>query len=486
MDHALIFNVNDHVQSGRSNGAYRISHVLREVGWDIEVIDWALLWTADELKALVASRMTPRTRFFGFSHMFSSWSETLNDFCRWVRDRYPAVTLISGSNVLPSFETHLMDYYIHGFGEVAIVKLLSYLYDAGPRPQFDAVRINGSRVIAANTHYPAYPVDSLRVTYQRRDFIEPNEWLSIEFARGCKFSCAFCNFPVLGVKGDHSRSQQDLELHLKQAFDEHGVENYYVMDETFNDSTQKITKFADVIERLDFVPYFSGFARADLLISRPADREEMRRMNFLGHFYGIESLNHSTGKLVGKGMHPDRIKSGLLELKDYYQQHAPGRYNGTVSMIIGLPHETIDSITNAHRWMLENWQGQHCTWIPFEIVVGERDKKSTLSQDYEKYGYEVIPNTVATYHTEAVKLGKAIKWRNPHMDYYDSWRLARQFGGEAAQHDLRLPCFHLGFLSPKMLTLNERLATHMREFGAIKADAIQVVNAYKIRKLNWS
>ena len=290
---------------------------------------------------------------------------------------------------------------------------------------------------------------------------------------------------MLGVKGDYSRSQDDFELHLKTAHDEYGVQNYYVMDETFNDRTEKITKFADVVERLSFRPYFAGFNRADLLISRPADREEMLRMNFLGQFYGIESLNHQTGKAVGKGMHPDKIKAGLLDLKSYYHRHSPGKYNGTISIIIGLPHETIASIHEANEWLLENWQGHFWTWIPLEILIGERDKPSMLAKNYEKYGYTEIPGTGPEYHTSGVQLGKAIKWRNPDMDYYDSWRLAAQFNDDALQRDIRLPCYYLGFLSPQNLTLEQRLSVHLGSLDELKSAGKQIVAQYKNRKLSY-
>ena len=64
---------------------------------------------------------------------------------------------------------------------------------------------------------------------------------------------------------------------------------------------EKITKFADVVEKLDFVPWFSAYIRADLLIARPRDREELLRMNLTGHYYGIETFNRESGKIIGKG-----------------------------------------------------------------------------------------------------------------------------------------------------------------------------------------
>ena len=52
---------------------------------------------------------------------------------------------------------------------------------------------------------------SLRIKYEDRDDLQPWEWLTIECARGCIFQCPYCNFPILGVREDHTRSANDFE-----------------------------------------------------------------------------------------------------------------------------------------------------------------------------------------------------------------------------------------------------------------------------------
>ena len=106
------------------------------------------------------------------------------------------------------------------------------------------------------------------IKYEDRDFIKSTEWLTIEFARGCIFKCPYCTFPILGVKFDPSRDSEDAYTQLQDAYDRYGVTNYFVSDETFNDKPEKIAKFADMAERLSFNPWYSGFIRADLMVSR--------------------------------------------------------------------------------------------------------------------------------------------------------------------------------------------------------------------------
>jgi hypothetical protein len=151
--------------------------------------------------------------------------------------------------------------------------------------------------------------------------------------------------------------------------------------------TEKITKFADVVEKLPFVPWFSGFIRADLLINRPLDRIELSRMNFLGHFYGIETFNKEAGKAVKKGMDPDKLKQGLIDIRNYFENNGRKLYRGTISLIVGLPGESISSLDDTKKWLITNWKEQAFHAYPLEIYIGEMDTPSLISQNYEKYGY---------------------------------------------------------------------------------------------------
>lgn len=421
----LLFNVasgTNNVGNGRSVGVYRIAHHLRENGWDVEVIDFATAWTLEELCELARSRIDANTKFIGFSHMYSVWSTTLEEFSKWLKLAYPTIDLISGSGVAPQFKSVYLDYYIQGFGEHALLELLKWLYSNSVRPRFDISKANNKHLISSNDQYPAYPLKSLNVIYEDRDYIQSNEWLGIEFARGCKFACDFCNFPVLGVKGDYSRDAEDFRWQIQDAYDRFGVTNYLVADETFNDRTDKITKFADVVEGLNFSPWFSGFIRPDLIISRSRDKEELLRMNFLGHHYGVESFNHEAVKSVGKGMHPDKIKQGLIDVKNYFETHGSNRYRSLLTFIIGLPGETASDLESTTQWLLSNWQGQ--SWTPFvlEIPVGELNRKSKMSMDYERYGYRRYQGQGRDIEYKQARVSnELLVWENDQLNYFQAY-----------------------------------------------------------------
>jgi radical SAM superfamily enzyme YgiQ (UPF0313 family) len=491
MPKCLLFNVSsgtNHVGNGRSVGVYRIAHYLREHGWDAEVIDFVSAWSLDELCEIVKSRIDSNTKFISFSHMFSVWSDTLEDFAKWLKTTYPEIPLLSGSGVAPQFTSDYLDFYIQGFGEKALLVLLDWLFSNGQRPTFKLIRANGKPLLSANDMYPSYPMKSLNVIYEDRDFIQPYEWLGIEFARGCKFQCDFCNFPVLGVKGDYSRDADDFRIQVQDAYDRFGVTNYLVADETFNDRTEKISKFADMVEQLNFSPWFTGFIRPDLIVSRPLDKEHLLRMGFLGHHYGVESFNHQAAKSVGKGMHPDKIKQGIVDVKNYFESHGSKRYRTLLTFILGLPGETISDLHETTQWLVDHWKGQ--AWTPFvlDIPIGELNRMSKMSLDYSKYGYRPYPGPVRNITVQQNRVSNELLiWENDNMNYYQAYDVFESMlekrndvanGFTLAPWDLAM----VGL--PGNIT--ERLSLHNSHAKNSDVDRVreEFVNNYKHKKFN--
>lgn len=493
----LLFSVGSEKLKGRPLGPHRIAHFLRENSWDAEVIDFFQNWTLEQLKDLCRSRIDADTRFLGFSFLFTEEIGQCAALWSWLKSHYPDIKIIVGSAQKFTADSAHVDYNISGYGELALLELLEYLFGNGACPRF-TLHMNSGKHISANESRPSYPMSSLMVRYEDRDFIEPDEWLGVEFARGCMFSCDFCNFPVLGVKGDYSRDADDFERQIKDAYDRFGISNYYVADETFNDRTDKITKFADVVEKLDFNTYFTGYIRADLLISRPRDREELLRMNFLGHHYGIETFHHQAGKAIGKGLDPERIKQGLIDVRSYFEFHVGSGYRGNISLIVGLPYEPVESIERSERWMLENWQGQSFIAYGLYIPVSEYEKESKISIDYKKYGYKQMTEAQIKESSSRRSdlLNSVVKkslddryqliWSNDQMDIFDALEISTRLEKLRMDRtvDFRLGAFELALTGAG--SLDQRLSITIRDYPlGIKSVQQQIADRYIRKKLDY-
>jgi len=490
----LIFNVS-HNHFSRTMGSYRIAHVLREEGWDCEVIQYTNYWTLDELQELVKSRVTSDTIFVGFSQMFNArLTPTVKQFVKWLKEYYPDIVLVHGTGSSPNEDAGIFDLHIKGFGEVAIIEFLKWRTGNGSRPRFEVFGSSNVRykIIDANKNYPAFPTKSLMIKYEDRDFLQPDEWLGIEFARGCKFKCDFCNFPVLGVKGDYSRDAEDFRIQMMDTYDRFGISNYMVADETFNDRTEKITKFADIVESLPFTTWFSGFIRADLLVTRPMDRVELSRMNFLGHHYGIETFNKQAGKAIKKGMDPDKMKQGLIDIKDYFKGNGRKLYRGFMTLIVGLPGETVESINETKNWLLDHWQGE--SFLPFalEIPIGKLDNNSLISKNYQDYGYRKMVTDRKIRDRFNIKLSdNLLVWENDQMNVFTAIDMAEELWKtyHSSDNNFTIDCWTLGH-TDMIGSIDDRLKESItKRISLIQPDVMSektkaIIENYKHKKLS--
>lgn len=420
----------------RVSGAYRIATILRREGWDVEVVDFFYHWNLEQLKELIKLRHEQHgIDWLGFSCTWLNYSsfpvqDNLVNLLSHVKSEYPEiVTIAGGQNPSLHFPFYNdIDWVISGFAEVAIIEVLKQIYGNGRI--IGTPRKNGWYV-DANTFYKAWPISDLTIDYEPRDFLYPNETLGIEFSRGCKFSCAFCNFPVLGVKEDTTRDLNLLELELKRNYDNYGIQNYCAADETFNDREEKIIKIGNIVKNIGFEINLNAFIRADILFSKPQQLDMLSEARVWGHYYGIETMNHETGKLIGKGMHPDKIKEGLLKTKEHFYKTL-GRYRGTVSLIFGLPKESKESILSTIDWLANNWSDQNVLAFPLNLSL--TGNKSKLDENYEKYGYKILSqerrSRLSTRHNFFAN--DLTVWENEHMNLYDAIDLVdKQLAGHA-------------------------------------------------------
>ena len=479
----------------RSLGPYRIAHYLRLNNWDVEVIDYCAHWTQDELQELCLSRITSDTKFIGFSSLFTGWTEHIEKFSLFLKQFYPDIIQISGSSSLPNASMSIVDYHIYGFGEKALNILLKHLFSNGDPPTsmkyFDTNLIDASK-------YPAYPLEDYTVLYEDRDYLQPWEFLSIETGRGCKFKCSFCNFSVLGVKGDYSTSQSSFEKQMNENYNKWGIKNYVIAEETFNDRTEKVEKFSQVVQKLNFDPWFAAYIRADLLISRKHEVEHLANMNVYGQFYGVESFNQKTAKAIKKGMDRGKMKDGLLMVKEYFEKNS-NKYRGNISLIVGAPYETKQSLDNSLDWLVDNWKTQSFTAYPLGIPIYGR--QSILSDTYESQEYkEVSLSELYNKHDKKtvdkvyqknniVKDNKLLEkkwlmWKNKQMDVVEAFKIHDKMYDVMRKEKFKKSTFAVAEFSGKDSTIEDKLRLDVNAVKKFRNEELAWVEDYKSLKLS--
>ena len=512
MNHALFFSLTGK-RWERILWTHRVATFLRMNDWDAEVLDFTAFWKLEELQEFVRSRTTDKTVMFCFGTAFlNPWSPYLNEFIAWLKNEYPKVAIVVGGNNALTTPANHVDYWVDSYGENAIMAVCQHLIGTLGAPlKRDASFFGVKKVIRGLYHYPSAPLDNYLVDYEARDFMMPWECPQIETARGCMFNCSYCNFPLLGQSKDVSVGKEEFKKQLWLGYEKWGIKNWRVMDETFNDRHEKLQKYADAVDELGYNPWICGFARGDLVVKHREHWDTYIRLGFLGHSMGIETFNHEAGKLVRKGMDPDKLQQGLLDFQSYTDIHAPRRYRANIQMICGIPGETTESWNNSLAWLNTNWTRQsasaHILEVPDydeSLTNQSRFTKELVNNGLIKLearpnpGYEVSKDNKGNVVFKSTTprgggVGSTrndiVIWKHNTMDWYHSESLVKEFYSDNGFTGRR-GCNP--FLSDRLFAYHE--TTSYEEIYDHKVTEIDTddqkfkdqVQSYINKKLNWS
>lgn len=512
MNHALFFSLTGK-RWERILWTHRVATFLRMNDWDAEVVDFTAFWQLEELQEFVRSRTTSKTVMFCFGTAFlNPWSPYLNDFLAWLKAEYPSVAIVVGGNNALTTPANHVDYWVDSYGENAILAVCRHLTGTLGAPLMRDPRFFGvKKVIRGLDHYPSAPLDSYLVDYEARDFMMPWECPQIETARGCMFSCSYCNFPLLGQSKDVSVSKEEFKLQMQTGYEKWGIKNWRVMDETFNDRPEKLQKYADAVDELGYNPWICGFARGDLVVKHREHWDTYIRLGFLGHSMGIETFNREAGKLVRKGMDPDKLQEGLLDFQAYTDIHAPNRYRANIQMICGIPGESVESWHTSLEWLNTHWTRQsasaHILEVPDydeSLTNQSRFTKELVNNGLIKLearqnpGYEVSKdsNGNVVFKSTTPRGGGVgstrndiVIWKHKTMDWYQAESLVQEFYSNNGFTGLR-GCNP--FLSDRLFAyyetnLYEEIYDHrISEIDTADQKFKDQVQSYINKKLNWN
>ena len=453
---------------GKSSGPYKIATELRKSGFTCQVVDFFSYLKMEEIFAVIDRFVDKDTIWVGISTTFFFTLEqnldkmaesykndyviynrfhspvidydsaypfdggVMREIFAYIKSKNPQVKIVVGGARASNAQFHdaklkkiYADYYIQGYADDSIVVFTKWLHDqSNPRPRFD---INYKNLIKSNQQYEYQDFNTSRLKFLKSDIIEPDEFLPIEIARGCIFKCKYCNFPMIGKKrGEYTKTKETLIEEFTYNYETFGTTKYMFMDETTNDSIEKIEFLHDVISDLPFKIEWGGYARLELHYKHPEMAALMKETGLSYVQYGIETFNKKSGEVVGKGMDPEKSQKILHDLKSQWKQDV----KITSGFIVGLPYETKESL----KYMEDYFMSDECSldaWNLIPLIV-TNGTESLFGQNPEKYGYSFtnLPNdTPYDWHNaynnmtfrECLLLSHRIKSLTAHKNTTNTW-----------------------------------------------------------------
>jgi Radical SAM superfamily len=412
-DVVLFTGISSRLKHGRPLGAYRLATELRRVGFRAVVIDYFHLWLRDRngLEDLCQRILSSETVAVGFSSTFlwdstedyfDEWANTISGpsapasaaflwFLRYLKSEYPWITtLYGGAHALRPFRheqniTDLIDYYVIGSADGIVANIVTALKD---RKRLGFQLSGGKRVLEGDAS--AHPNSATEATeFCSEDGLQAREVLPIELTRGCPFRCIFCSFPPRAKTpsiGNWRESLDGLSDTFKRNFERFGISRYMFLDNTFNETTDKVRTAHEAVSKSGVAIECSAYLRLDTLAECPEQLELLKRIGLRAALFGIESLNPSTARAIGKATVAEKAEEALCLVRDAW------RNDVTVHafFIAGLPYETPDTLNEWMEWVYRRddlIDSYRMSVLGFQLSAGS--PQSELDRNPRKWGYTV-------------------------------------------------------------------------------------------------
>jgi hypothetical protein len=415
---------------GKGMGVYRLANHIRSQGYTVKVVHGFVKVSDDQFFEICNRYVTEDTLLIGLgatvlanleqSKFFGTDTSVTEHRFRTLKQKFPNVSLcLGGAQVSGATDSFLQtfnyfDYIVKGQGETVTVALLDHLSKG---TKLVTNTITRPKIISDKS----YPFDDFNLSsnfFTKDDAIQHGEGLPIELARGCIFKCKFCGYDLIGKKlGDFTKPAQTIREELIRNYNEWGTTDYYVADETINDSEEKVDMLLESVKGLPFRPTFGGFLRLDLIWKYPSMAQKLLDWGLEAASFGIETVNDASGKAVGKGLGVNRIETALTHIRSVWKDDV----FVNASFILGLKHDTTETAQQLDQWIerMYNERKLHTVFVK-PLYIMPQTGLSFLDQQYVEQGYRIMPadqSKVITDRTRSVVPEDCLVWQTDHYNF---------------------------------------------------------------------
>ncbi len=335
--------------------------------------DW--FFAREEAEDIIAKIKNPDILLFSCF----MWNWNLNcQIAKTIKEKYPSCKIIYGGQHQPLadrakgfFEEHpYVDVLIHTEGEETIkeilyekpyeeIKGITYNVDNKevknpPRVRLDGIHDNPSPFLDGSYDW---------VMEKNKREKNYNFHATVESARGCPFSCAFCEIGdkyYQKIKTSYEKTKREIDWIAKNKIEyvTDANSNFGILFDTDYDLAEYVVK---VKEETGYpqafrVTWAKGQADKVLKIAKLFEKHDIQK----GMTIALQSFNPDVLKAVKrKNVHSGKLK----EFIDMYEKENIASY---VELIWGLPEETIDSFIDGVTYIME--EGYH-TYLDIHLMM---------------------------------------------------------------------------------------------------------------------
>ncbi len=324
-------------------GVYYIGSVLRENGYDVEVLNWYNIHKTPQ--KITEALLEKKPDIIGFSILNANrWGGI--EVAQIAKEINPDIKIVFGG-VAPTFLwKHFLKYFpqidfiVIGEGEYAFLNLVKLIekgnYGRLKNVEGIALRQNG-KIIKTKPPRPIQNLDELPI---------PGKYFKYQHvtsSRGCPWKCTFCGSPRFWGRKIRFHSPENFVRHIELLYNK-GITFFYVSDDNFTINKNRVIEICKRILDKDLKITWAAISRVNYV------NEDMlywmRKAGCIQISYGIESGSEKIRGLLNKNVKTDQIKSAFsltqehgIIARAYFIYASPEESWETIQETIDLIHQ---------------------------------------------------------------------------------------------------------------------------------------------------
>ena len=358
-----------------SAGPQFVASLLIDHGYQVSVVQALDQFTFDEITALVDKFIVNEKQILGLSLTFTrslDAKKAMKTFVDLARKKFSNLRIVAGG------ATNELD--------IRFFFPTNTIYLMGQNKENEIIDLF-NRLTGRIKKLPFNFLD--RKIHYRKIFPNPTigQAMFLEVSKGCKFDCPFCSMELRRNKSVF-KTKERLKQEMQEFYDVFGDHkdfiNVVLLCNTVNEDEDKIKTLYEACEELTFNPRFFAFTRFDLYCTQNETTKAFYRKYVRYPYFGVESFNQLTLRAIFKSTKVEKMKSELIE----FRKDCPDAFIYG-SFVIGLPHETIESLEETCEWIKSS---DIFDFINFPVLTINKItpnlvEYSNIDLEPEKFGY---------------------------------------------------------------------------------------------------
>lgn len=371
----------------RNPAANELRKRIVDAGHEALIIEWITHWDKKDLYKVIDSYFVDEPNpILAISNTFDLENQDLiylEDIFKYSKEKYPNLKIIHGGArwFLPEKYRGYIDVEFLG-------RSMGIFEDWINNRDISKYKIYDTPLVLINKHVDVNIDTPITPTIFDDDLLTHHDHLGFEIGIGCRFNCSFCNYDLRNSKTVHLNDPKKLHDFFYKAYNDHGVKHFYCIDDTLNESIEKLEILREATANLNYHPKITAWMRADLL-NNTRQRELIKEINFDAIWFGIESFNPNVSKNIRKKSAMSNVFDSLIYLRD----NCPDTFT-MGSFIIGLNGDSAEEIErNFDKVVAEKLlHSMHLYVLTFWPVTDYQDvsnSASDIEKDPKKFGYNL-------------------------------------------------------------------------------------------------